>query len=116
MRPWDNFFWWLELNGFPRETMIMPADWKRGSKRPSKISAERRKNQRISVRTGAREVTIWLSPELVNFDREIKIVVNGRELRENVAPDVEILLEDARTRGDRQHPFWAKVVAAGRGR
>jgi hypothetical protein len=22
---------------------------------------------------------------------------------------VEIILEDVRTRGDRQHPFWAKV-------
>ena len=25
-------------------------------------------------------------------------------------PDIAVLLEDVRTRGDRMHPFWAKVT------
>ncbi len=116
MRPWDNFYWWLELRGFPEPTIVMPATWASGSKRPSKIKAEVHNHRRLSVTTGAREVTLWLSPDLVSFERGFKIVVNGRTLKEKVAPNVETLLEDVRTRGDRQHPFWAKVVTAGRGR
>ena len=30
-----------------------------------------------------------------------------------VKPDLNVMLEDARTRGDRQHPFWAKVTVPG---
>ena len=26
-----------------------------------------------------------------------------------IEPSLEVLLEDARARGDRKHPFWAKV-------
>jgi hypothetical protein len=59
---------------------------------------------------------IWLSPELVDFGKEAEIVVNGRTVRAEVTPDVEVLLEDVRTRSDRQHPFWAKVEASRRGR
>jgi hypothetical protein len=33
-----------------------------------------------------------------------------------VEPDLRVMLEDARTRGDRQHPFWARFdVSTGRG-
>ena len=116
MRPWDNFFWWLELGGFPSRTIVMPAAWAPGSKRPSTIQAEVRENQRISVKTGAAQVTIWLSPEFVNFGNGMKIVVNGKTIRQEVTPNIETLLEDVRTRGERQHPFWAKVEAKGRGR
>ena len=30
-----------------------------------------------------------------------------------VEPDIAVLLEDVRTRGDRQHPFWAKIETPG---
>ena len=38
-------------------------------------------------------------------------MVNGRKHLnpEDAVPRLEVLLEDVRTRGDRQHPFWAKV-------
>jgi hypothetical protein len=29
-----------------------------------------------------------------------------------IRPDVRVLLEDVRTRGDRQHPFWARIDGA----
>jgi hypothetical protein len=38
--------------------------------------------------------------------------VNGRTISPRdrmVRPDVSVLLEDVRTRADRQHPFWAKL-------
>ena len=38
------------------------------------------------------------------------VTLDGRKLtREGVDPDIDVLLEDLRLRGDRQHPFWAVV-------
>jgi hypothetical protein len=55
-------------------------------------------------------VKVWLSPELVDFERPITVTLDGRKLtREGVDPDIDVLLEDLRLRGDRQHPFWAVV-------
>jgi hypothetical protein len=66
----------------------------------------------INVTTGAGKTTIWLSPEVVNFNQKIALTINGRRAPlagTGVPPDLPILLEDARTRADRQHVFWAKV-------
>jgi hypothetical protein len=55
---------------------------------------------------------VWLSPEAVDFDQRVPITINGRALASGgrvIAPDLGVLLEDVRTRADRQHPFWAKV-------
>ena len=45
---------------------------------------------------------------MVNFEDRVTVTINGRR-QLNIEPDLETLLEDVRTRGDRQHPFWAKV-------
>jgi predicted esterase len=118
MRPLDNFFWWVELAGLPARTQADPAHWPppRGV-RPMKFEAAITATNGVRVSTGAAQVTVWLSPELVNFDQRLTLLLNGRRV---AAPDpsLEVLLEDVRTRGDRQHPFWAKVsnLDAGRGR
>jgi hypothetical protein len=54
------------------------------------------------------KVTVWLSPELVTFNDTLKVVINGNRYLKT-QPSKETLLEDVRIRGDRQHPFWAKV-------
>lgn len=117
MRPWDNYFWWLELDDFPASAMVIPAQWPptRGT-RPTQTKATILENNRISIRTGAQQATVWLTPEMLSLDRKITVTVNGRDIREDVKPDAEVLLEDVRTRGDRQHAFWAKVQWSGRGR
>ncbi|MDP6466194.1 MAG: alpha/beta hydrolase-fold protein [Pirellulaceae bacterium] len=117
MRPWDNYFWWLELDDFPVNAMVVPAQWPpvRGT-RPIQTSGRILENNRITIRTGAQKAIVWLTPEMLSFDRRITVTVNGRDIREDVKPDAEVLLEDVRTRGDRQHPFWANVNWRGRGR
>ena len=65
----------------------------------------------LHVTAGAQRVTVWLSPEMLDFEQRINVVLNGRRINGRepfVKPDLLTLLEDARTRGDRQHPFWAK--------
>ena len=54
------------------------------------------------------KMTVWLSPDIVAFNNTLKVEINGKPQR-NVQPKIDTLLEDVRTRGDRQHPFWAKV-------
>ena len=63
------------------------------------------------MRSGAERVRIWLSPQLLDFAEKTQLTVNGQRLTPAggfIAPNLEVLLEDVRTRGDRQHAFWAR--------
>ncbi len=112
MRPWDNFFWWADIGSLPPKAIVEPENWPppRNSK-PAQISARVSATNGLSVTTGGSDVTLWLAPEMVDFERRMTITVNGVAIIRNqkVEPDGSVLLEDVRTRGDRQHPFWAKV-------
>jgi pimeloyl-ACP methyl ester carboxylesterase len=114
MRTWDNYFWWLELDQFPAKTMVEPEDWPapRGG-RTATTDAKANATNGLSVTTGAGKVTFWLAPGIINFKQRTAITVNGTRAkleRGFVEPDVTVMLDDARTRGDRRHPFWAKVA------
>ena len=44
----------------------------------------------------------------------VNLMLGGRRANGvpmTIKPSVETMLEDLRVRGDRQHPFWAKVEA-----
>ncbi len=43
MRPWDNYFWWVEMAGMPQRSMVDPVDWdaRRRSLRPMALDAQR---------------------------------------------------------------------------
>jgi len=113
LRPWDNFFWWLEMDGLPERSIVLPEDWPPTRRTVSlQVKGTITANNNIRLRAGADKVTIWLSPELVDLDSRVDITINGTRVRRsqaNVEARIEVLLEDARTRGDRQHPFWARV-------
>ncbi|MEX2113742.1 MAG: peptidase [Pirellulales bacterium] len=113
MRPWDNYFWWFEGSDFPERAMVDPVQWPpdRGV-RPLSITGKRTANNGVSLSAGDCTTTLWLSPEMVDFNQRVPITVNGRTLKSGgamIEPDLAVLLEDARTRADRLHPFWAKV-------
>jgi hypothetical protein len=59
------------------------------------------------TRPVAEPKTLWLSPDWVSFDRPITIKFNETRLalKQPIKPSQEVMLEDVRTRGDRQHPF-----------
>ena len=115
MRPWDSFFWYLEAADFPATNMVHPVDWT-GERPPraSPATVEGRvleaPGNGVNVDSTARKVTVWLSPEMVNFDARITVNINNRDVKGPFQPSLEDLLEDVRTRGDRQHPFWLKVT------
>ncbi len=53
---------------------------------------------------------VWLTPEMVDFSRPITFINSGRKTVQTLEPDIEVMLEDVRRRGDRQHFFWQKVA------
>ncbi len=114
LREWDNYFWWAEVIDMPKAAMIDPALWppRRGT-RAVVLEGKILENNSIYFRGGGGRLAIWLSPEVVNFNEQVRLSVNGRNSFVTVKPDIAVMLEDARTRGDRQHPFWSRVILGG---
>lgn len=118
MRPLDNYFWWLEVDGLPSRNMVHSLEWDdkgRGTK-PAVVRGEIKGSNRLDIQTVAQQVRIGLSPDVVDFADEINITVNSRKLRDelrDLAPSAKVILEDVRTRGDRQHPYWALIETRG---
>jgi hypothetical protein len=113
MRPWDNFFWWIEMEDMPQKSMIDPGSWPPPSGTQAvKVDCQITASNTLLITTGAAQVTVWLSPKMIDFKQRVNIQVNGRRLNAKeafVTPDLQTILEDVRTRGDRQNPFWAKM-------
>ena len=113
MRPWDNRFWWLELGRLPPQVMTDPVAWETQRSHPHmpvKATVTATNGDQHPGQAGP--VTVWLSPDMVDLGRRVTVTVNGHPVGGNqpsALPNVATILEDARTRGDRQHPFWAKV-------
>jgi len=109
MRPWDRFFWWVEMAGAPDRTVVLPSQWPPPQDiRPFEIEAKATAGNALAVRCGAERVRVWLAPDLVDFASPVTVTLDGRRLLDGpAAPDVDVLLEDLRRRCDRQHPFWA---------
>ncbi len=109
MRPWDSYFWWVETENLPARSMVMPLNWPDNRARPATIEARALPNNRVVVNSPADTTTVWLAPEIVDFDRAITVDINNRTVKDDLAPSAAVILEDVRLRCDRQHPFWAKA-------
>ena len=109
LRSWDRYFWFVEVDQMSDKSIVDPVQWPppRGTL-PTKIEGAILPNNGISADTSAGKITVWLSPEMINFTTSPFVVLKKKRIM-NPQPDLSVLLEDVRTRGDRQHPFWAKV-------
>lgn len=65
----------------------------------------------IKIQTsGVKRLDVWVSPNLVDFNRKIEVRINKDSFSKPVAePNIEPFLEDLRLRGDRQQIFWLKA-------
>jgi pimeloyl-ACP methyl ester carboxylesterase len=107
LRPWDNFFWWAETSKPKPANIVLPAEWGK-SVQAGSVDGSVLETNGVRVKSTAEKVTVWLSPEIVDFSAKMSITINNKRVP-TPGPSIVTLLEDARTRGDRQHPFWAKV-------
>lgn len=113
LRPTENRFFWLQADGFPpsvAQATVLTGD---PSFRVSPMLFQAKITEGNSVyitKSTAARHTVWLSPELIDFNQRIAVRVKGRQrFNEFVKPDVVTLLEDLRRRGDRQELYTVKL-------
>ena len=120
LRPWDSGFWWVEMPNLPNDVpknMLDPVDYppKTSDTRPVKVESKLyRATNTLSVTTKPRvaNVQVFLTPEMIDFRSKVTAKVNDKNFHPPngiIEPDIEVMLEDARTRGDRIHPFWVML-------
>ena len=97
-RSWDNYYYWVEVSD-------MPTGLRRPAETKAQINVAR---DSVFIKSAARRVSVWLTPQLVDFDKNIRIRINNVYIAAPT-PSVSVMLEDVRTRGDRLHPFWARA-------
>ena len=119
LRPWDSFFWWVELPNLYGDApinMTDPMDFPaRHAARP--VTVESRLNRAtnallVTTRPRVAHVEVFLTPDNIDFSARATVRVNDRNYHPPngiLEPDIEVMLEDVRTRGDRLHPFWARL-------
>lgn len=109
MRAWDRYFWFLEIDQMPPNGVVDPVQWPPGrGMLATKAEGSILPTNGVSADSSAAKITVWLSPEMVDFSNKPKVLIRGKPFL-NIQPDLSVLLDDVRTRSDRQHPFWAKV-------
>jgi hypothetical protein len=111
MREGDNRFYWLSTNSV-LERCLNDADAWNPNTRPATLRARISGGNFIYVRTsGLKQVTVWLTPGMINFDQKVNLNVNGGVLRpRQIQPSLATLLEDLYQRGDRQKVFVARIA------
>lgn len=118
IRPWDNFFWSAELYGFPNECLVDPTFWVAGKAKNEKIGKTtffKISGNSVKIKSSAEKALIFLSPDLFDFKQRGEVLFNFKKLSIGsgiVPPSAKVILEDARTRGDRKHPFWAVFISS----
>lgn len=112
LRPIDNRFYWVRTEKFPPQIMrpkIVNGN-KRIQARPVPLNVSIKVGNVIYVRSGGKITTLWLSPELVDYDERLEVRIGGkRKFNEFLRPDMEAMLDDFQNRGDRQKLFDVRL-------
>ncbi|MBN2579276.1 MAG: tetratricopeptide repeat protein [Pirellulales bacterium] len=112
LREGDTFFWWIETAGLPPRTRVDPAAWPPPTgTHPFQVTGTITHANSLKAIARAGRVTVWVSPKMLDFQRKVEITINNRRANPKepfIQGNLHTLLEDVRTRGDRQHPFWAR--------
>jgi predicted esterase len=107
VRESDNFFWYLEFHGLPANKVVNPLKFK--GVPAMEVTGTRTDNNGLNIKCGAAGGTAYYSPEMLDLSKKMTLNLPAKAKNKSFEPSAEVLLEDVRTRGDRQHPFWAKI-------
>lgn len=115
MRHGDRFFYWLEapavLPGVVPNPFMLD-ETTAGTFEARTLGPTENTLLISSIPSPGKAATVWLSPDLVDFSRPIKIRIQGRTRNfppEETRPDIRVMLEDSRQRGERQSVYWQKI-------
>ncbi len=105
----DRSFWWLEIPELVGEKIVNPIRFKPGHADidAGKLSAP--ENGLKATSFPGKDCILWLRPDVVDFSKKAKFLVKGKKKDLDLQPDLKTILEDVRTRADRQHPYWQKL-------
>lgn len=110
MRRSEQACHWLSAGGLRDE--LFPLDIY-SSKRTKTISAKVTSGDRgnnIYIQVPGASATIWLAPELIDFDQRLRVRFNMKMTHSDfVQPSLRTLLTRLRETGDRQRLYWAKL-------
>lgn len=115
IRLWDGSFWWVETNDPPDRAVWDPEVGMPKGNIHNLTEVEVTAKNGIRVKSPANAVTVWFLPEVIDFKQPSEVTIKGvimNRANKYIEPDAAVMLEDARTRSDRQHPFWAKLEYA----
>ncbi len=112
LRPTDNRFYWLEFSGVP-ESLTQPRLSRSGQPippRPLPITAKITTGNTLYLTLGTERITLWLSPEVVDFENKLKVQWKGRTVFNQFPErDLGTMLEHLRITGDRNRLYWQKI-------
>lgn len=119
LRASDRSYYWLDCDGLPvataasdvmvdnhklREKPIKPLTLK------ARIADAADETATIYIHSGAPRHTLWLSPEMLDYDKRLSVQVRGRSRFNNFPrADIEAMLDDLKFRGDREMLFWTRI-------
>lgn len=110
------FFWGVEYPNLPDE-QNWPLD-NRGRRSILETSCRYLEPQnKMIITTNARfnsvaSPDVYLTREMIDFNRRVDVEFNNKKFQPRsgfLEPDLRLILEDARTRKDRAHPFWVRL-------
>jgi hypothetical protein len=108
LRETDNRFYWLQAD------KIVIGKFG-GAPVPATIQGDIRGSNFIDIQCrGVKHITIWLSNEMIDWSRPVKVQINGSlpqtwQKAKEVPQSIEVLLEDYYARGDRRMLFLNKL-------
>jgi hypothetical protein len=107
----DRFFWWFETDQLKDgPNVVHPLMYEADKEHRVESTINKNPNNVISFKyVPAERFSIWLTPEMIDFGRNIEVKTNATSKRFEPKPETRVLLQDVRARGDRQHPFWMKI-------
>ncbi len=113
LRPGDNHFYWIEVEGFPIKTLQsdVVGPQRKGRIVPLKLEARVSKGNTIYLQSGAKINTIWINKSLVDFDKKLQVRFRGKnKFKDFPEADIATILEDYERRADRQKIYSMKVI------
>jgi hypothetical protein len=113
MRTTDNRFYWLGVDKVQNERLL---DNQKGKQiNPATIQGNVDGKNQISIRTlGVLKCTIFLTPDLIDWQKGVTVSINsvaapGYSRPKMLTPSFEELLKDYRERGDRRVLIWGRI-------
>ena len=111
LRETDNRFYWISGTTSPRHWIRGPG-WSHRVEPATLVGRIDPGTNRVFInQRGYQQITVWLERDAkVDFDKDMMVHINGalHLARQKARPSLQVLLDDFRTRGDRQKLFIAK--------